>query len=131
MSEKMIYHDEFNVKVDNGDVYINGKFYRQLAWTPNQIGLVIEDYLNSVPEDDDENTAPAEVHEPQQEYTHVTVRVTGRFIARVPETDDTDALVKAAHEQWEEADFGALEDIEYTKMVKDGQVIYEPCVSRG
>jgi hypothetical protein len=51
-NNEMIYGTEFTVKVNSGDVYINGKFYRQLAWTPNQIALVIEDYLNGVPADD-------------------------------------------------------------------------------
>ena len=51
-NNEMIYGTEFTVKVNSVDVYINGKFYRQLAWTPNQIALVIEDYLNGVPADD-------------------------------------------------------------------------------
>ena len=35
---------------------INGKFYRQLAFTPNQIGLVIEDFLSGKPSDSEEET---------------------------------------------------------------------------
>ena len=47
---------EFNVRVTHlGDVYINGKYYRQLCFTPNQISLAIEDYLYGVPADGDED----------------------------------------------------------------------------
>ena len=53
--EKMIGSQEFKVRTTfTGDVYINGKFYRQLCFTPNQVALVIEDFLNGVPADDEE-----------------------------------------------------------------------------
>lgn len=55
MAEDIIRNQEFTVKIDTGDVYINGKFYRQLCWTSNMIGLVIEDYLNGVPADGEED----------------------------------------------------------------------------
>ena len=52
--EPMIGGVEFTVKVGfTGNVYINGKYYRQLCFTPNQVALVIEDYLNGVPADGD------------------------------------------------------------------------------
>lgn len=51
--EKMIGSQEFKVRTTfTGDVYINEKFYRQLCFTPNQVALVIEDFLNGVPADD-------------------------------------------------------------------------------
>lgn len=54
--EKMIGGVEFKVKVGfTGNVYINEKFYRQLCFTPNQVALVIEDYLNGVPADNDDD----------------------------------------------------------------------------
>lgn len=53
--EKMIGSQEFKVRTTfTGDVYINEKFYRQLCFTPNQVALVIEDFLNGVPADDGE-----------------------------------------------------------------------------
>lgn len=53
--EKMIGSQEFKVRTTFiGDVYINEKFYRQLCFTPNQVALVIEDFLNGVPADDGE-----------------------------------------------------------------------------
>ena len=54
--EPMIGGSEFTVKVGfTGNVYINGKFYRQLCFTPNQVALAIEDFLNNVPADVDED----------------------------------------------------------------------------
>ena len=51
--EKMIGGVEFTVKVGfTGNVYINGKYYRQLCFTPNQVALVVEDFLNGVPADE-------------------------------------------------------------------------------
>ena len=62
----------------------------------------------------------------EKEYTEVAIRVTGRLIARVPKTDDPDALFSAAQEKWMETDFGPLEDVEYTKMVTEsGETLYE------
>lgn len=55
MSEDIIRNQEFTVKIDCGDVYINGKFYRQLCWTPDAVACVIDDYLNGVPADGEEN----------------------------------------------------------------------------
>ena len=37
-----------------GDVYINGRPYRQLCFTPNQVALAIEDFLNGEDYDDGE-----------------------------------------------------------------------------
>lgn len=55
--EKMIGGAEFKVKVGfTGNLYINQKFYRQLCFTPNQVALAIEDFLNGVPADDDEDS---------------------------------------------------------------------------
>ena len=54
--EKMIGGVEFKVKVGfTGNVYINEKFYRQLCFTPNQVALVVEDFLNGVPADNDDD----------------------------------------------------------------------------
>ena len=54
--EKMIGGVEFTVKVGfTGNVYINGKYYRQLCFTPNQVALVVEDFLNGVPADNDDD----------------------------------------------------------------------------
>lgn len=56
--EKIVGAAEFTVKTTNiGDVFINGKFYRQLAFTPNQIGLAVEDFLSGKPSDSEEETA--------------------------------------------------------------------------
>ena len=45
--EKIVGPVEFTVRCTAiGDVYINGKFYGQLAFTPNQIALAIEDFLD-------------------------------------------------------------------------------------
>ncbi len=50
--EKIIGSADFVVRVTHlGDVIINGKFYKQLCFTPNQVALAIEDYLNGVPAD--------------------------------------------------------------------------------
>ena len=55
MTEKLIGGSEFKVKVGfTGDVCINEKYYRQLCFTPNQVALAIEDYLNGVPADGEE-----------------------------------------------------------------------------
>ena len=52
MAEKVVGSAEFKVRTTfTGDVYINGKFYKQLCFTPNQIALAIEDFLNDVPAD--------------------------------------------------------------------------------
>ena len=54
--EKIIGGVEFKVKVGfTGNVYINEKFYRQLCFTPNQVALVVEDFLNGVPADNDDD----------------------------------------------------------------------------
>ena len=55
MSEDIIRNQEFTVRIDMGDVYINGKFYRQLCWTPDAVCFAIQDYLNGVPADGEEN----------------------------------------------------------------------------
>lgn len=56
--EEIVGAVEFTVKTTNiGDVFINGKFYRQLAFTPNQIGLAVEDFLSGKPSDSEEETA--------------------------------------------------------------------------
>ena len=50
--EKIVGSQEFKIRVTfTGDVYINEKFYRQLCFTPNQVALVVEDFLNGVPAD--------------------------------------------------------------------------------
>lgn len=55
-SEKIVGPIEFTVRTDAiGDVFINGKFYRQLSFTPNQIAFVIEDFLNGVPADNEDD----------------------------------------------------------------------------
>lgn len=51
--ENVVGSTEFTIKCTRiGDLYINGKFYRQLCFTPNQVALAIEDFLNGVPADD-------------------------------------------------------------------------------
>lgn len=53
--EKMVGDMEFTVRTTSiGDIFINGKFYRQSSFTPNQIAWVIEDFLNDVPADDED-----------------------------------------------------------------------------
>ena len=55
MAEKVVGSAEFKVRTTfTGDVYINGKFYKQLCFTPNQIALAIEDFLNDVPADEED-----------------------------------------------------------------------------
>ena len=55
MAEKAVGSAEFKVRTTfTGDVYINGKFYKQLCFTPNQIALAIEDFLNDVPADEED-----------------------------------------------------------------------------
>lgn len=54
MSEDIIRNQEFTVRIDMGDVYINGKFYRQLCWTPDAVCFAIQDYLNGAPADGEE-----------------------------------------------------------------------------
>ena len=62
----------------------------------------------------------------EKEYTEVAISVTGRFIARVPKTDDPDTLFSAAQEKWMETDFELLEDVEYAKMVTESsKTLYE------
>lgn len=56
MTEDIIRNQEFTVKIDCGDVYIDGKFYRQLCWTPDAVACVIDDYLNGVPADKEEES---------------------------------------------------------------------------
>ncbi len=51
--EKIVGSQEFKIRVTfTGDVYINEKFYRQLCFTPNQVALAVEDFLNGVPADE-------------------------------------------------------------------------------
>lgn len=51
--EPMVGSQEFKVRTTfTGDVYINEKFYRQLCFTPNQVALALEDFLNGVPADE-------------------------------------------------------------------------------
>lgn len=51
--EKVVGSQDFRVTVTfTGDVYINNKFYKQLCFTPNQVALAIEDFLNGVEADE-------------------------------------------------------------------------------
>jgi hypothetical protein len=51
--ELMVGSQEFKVRTTfTGEVYINEKFYRQLCFTPNQVALALEDFLNGVPADE-------------------------------------------------------------------------------
>ena len=53
--EKVVGAQTFGVKTTFlGDVYINGRHYRQLCFTPNQVALAIEDFLNGEDYDDGE-----------------------------------------------------------------------------
>lgn len=55
MTEKMVGATEFKVRTTfTGDVYVNEKFYKQLCFTPNQVALAIEDFLNDVPADEED-----------------------------------------------------------------------------
>ena len=52
--EKVVGAQRFEVKTTFlGDVYINGVFYKQLCFTPNQVALAIEDFLNGIAPDTD------------------------------------------------------------------------------
>ena len=52
--EKVVRAQRFEVKTTFlGDVYINGVFYKQLCFTPNQVALAIEDFLNGIAPDTD------------------------------------------------------------------------------
>ena len=45
---------EFTVKVDCGDVFINGEFVAQLCWEPEAIGLAIANWLEDKTEESDD-----------------------------------------------------------------------------
>ena len=55
LNEPMIGGAEFKAKIGfTGDLYINGKYYRQCIFTPNQAALAIESFLNGEPADGEE-----------------------------------------------------------------------------
>ena len=41
----------------DGDVYINGKFFSQLCFTPEAVGMAVSDYLNGIDPDDEDNSS--------------------------------------------------------------------------
>ena len=47
---------EFTVKVENGNVYINGEFVGQLCFDNASIGYAVTSYLNGDYDKDDEET---------------------------------------------------------------------------
>ena len=52
--EKIVGSQDFRVRTTfTGDLYINEKFYRQCCFTPNQVALAIEDFLNGKPFDEE------------------------------------------------------------------------------